>query len=283
VVHSRMRRRTRRRAKRRYSRKQKQKQQQKQQGGDLKQITLGILSWKSPQTIRNTLESYKKNGLLEAVHPVIYFQERSSEDDALAKEYGIKDVMGGPGNTGIIGAMIELIQATKTKYFIFAECDFELVNDAATTKKILKEAVKLMEEKDIHLVRLRDKKQPGEPLGSRDFAPKDLTNHVFDMSFPYKIEVVMFEGDVQPDKAFPGLFERIDYETPWYKTSSEHAPWSNNIFIAKTDFLKEKLLPLLEEHRDIPSTEMERKLIEKLKDYNVAAGHGLFKHNRMDR
>ena len=217
------------------------------------------------------------------VHPVLYFQERSQQDDALAKEYGIKEVMGGPGNTGIIGAMIELIQATKTKYFIFAECDFELVHDTATTKKILKEAVKLMEEKDVHLVRLRDKKQPGAPLGSRDFAPKDLTNHTFDNSFPYKIEVVMFEGDVQPDKAFPGLFERIDYETPWYKTSSEHAPWSNNIFIAKTDFLKEKLVPLLEKNRDIPSTSMEGTLIQNLNGYNVAAGHGLFMHNRIDR
>jgi hypothetical protein len=220
---------------------------------------------------------------LDAVHPVLYFQERSGEDEALAKEYGIKDVMGGSGNTGILGAMIELIEATKTKYFIFAECDFELVNDRATTKKILKEAIKLMEEKDVQLVRLRDKKQPGEPLGSRDFAPKDLTNHVFDNSFPYKIEVVMFEGDVQPDKAFPGLFERIDYETPWYKTTSEHAPWSNNIFIANTEFLKEKLVPLLQQHRDIPSTKMEQMLIDNLKGYSVAAGHGLFKHNRVDR
>jgi len=274
-------RRTKRRLRRRRNR--SRKQTQKQRGGNLKDITLGILSWKSPKTIRNTLDSYKKNGLLDAVHPVLYFQERSSEDDALAEEYGIKDVMGSPTNTGIIGAMIELIQATTTKYFIFAECDFELVNDEATTKKILSEAVKLMEEKDIQLVRLRDKKRPGEPLGSRDFAPKDLTNHVFDNSFPYKIEVVMFEGDVQPDKAFPGLFERIDYETPWYKTNSEHAPWSNNIFIAKTDFLKEKLVPLLEQHRDIPSTRMERTLIEKLGGYNVAAGNGLFMHNRIDR
>lgn len=271
-----MRRRTRRRLRRRTVRR-------KQRGGNLKDITLGILCWKSPQTIRNTLDSYKENGLLSMVHPILYFQERSEEDEELAKEYEIKDVMGGPGNTGIIGAMIELIQATKTKYFIFAECDFELVNDAATTKKILNEAVKLMEEKDVHLVRLRDKKQPGAPLGSRDFAPKDLTNHVFDTSFPYKIEVIMFEGDVQPDKAFPGLFERIDYETPWYKTSSEHAPWSNNIFIAKTDFLKERLVPLLEKNREIPSTRMENTLIQNLNGYNVAAGNGLFMHNRIDR
>ena len=248
-----------------------------------KDITLGILMWKSPKTIQNTLDSYTKNGLLQMVKPILYVQERTSEDDALAKRYGIKGVMGGPTNTGIIGAMIELINATKTKYFIFAECDFELVNDRQTTRTILSDAIKLMEKKDVQLVRLRDKKRPGEPLGSRNFAPKDLTHHVFDANFPYKIEVVMFEGDVQPHKAFPGLFERIDYKTPWYKTTSEHAPWSNNIFIAKTDFLKEKLIPLLEAHREIPSTAMEKLLIDNLKGYSVAAGNGLFMHNRLDR
>jgi hypothetical protein len=261
----------------------------RQRGGssDLKDITLGILSWKSPLTIRNTLDSYKKNGLLRMVKPLIYFQERTPEDDALAKEYGITDVMGKPStNAGIIGGMIEMIEATKTKYFIFAECDFELVNDEATTKKILKEAMKLMEEKDVQLVRLRDKKRPGEPLGSRAFAPvpdEELPNFAFNDSFPYKIEVVMFPGDIQPDKVFPGLFERTDYETPWYKTSSEHAPWSNNIFIARTDFLKEKLLPLLELNREMPSTSMEGYLIQNLGGYNVAAGNGLFMHNRVDR
>ena len=258
----------------------------KQMGGNRMDITLGILCWKSPKTIRNTLESYKKNGLLDMVKPVLYFQERSAEDEAIAAEYGIKDVLGSATNTGIIGAMIELIRSTTTKYFIFAECDFELVNDEATTKKILKEAVKLMEEKDVQLVRLRDKKRPGEPLGSRDFAPvpdEELPNFKFDMGFPYKIEVVMFPGDIQPDKAFPGLFERIDYETPWYKTTSEHAPWSNNIFIANTDFLKDKLVPLLEKNLDMPSTSMEQYLINNLNGYNVAAGHGLFMHNRIDR
>jgi hypothetical protein len=272
---------------RKYKRKTRRTRKRQRGGAQLKEITMGILAWKSPLTIRNSLESYKKNGLLDMVKPMIYFQERNAGDDALAKEFGIKNVMGNLAkNTGIIGGMIEMIEATKTKYFIFAECDFELVNDEVTTKKILTEAIKLMEEKDVQLVRLRDKKQPGEPLGSRAFVqvPDDqLRNYTFDYSFPYKIEVVMFPGDIQPDKVFPGLFERIDYETPWYKTTSEHAPWSNNIFIARTDFLKEKLLPLLEQNREMPSTSMEEYLIHNLNGYNVAAGNGLFKHNRLDR
>ena len=249
-------------------------------------ITLGILCWKSPKTIENTLESYKKNGLLSLVEPLIYFQELTPENKQLAKRYGIKSVLGGPTNTGIMGGMIEMIQAAKTKYFIFAECDFELVNSRQITKTVLTDAIKLIEKNDVQVVRLRDKKRPGEPLGSRDFAPvpdHELPTFKFDMSFPYKIEVVMFPGDIQPDKAFPGLFERIDCKMPWYKTTSDHAPWSNNIFLAKTAFLNERLVPLLEQHRGVPSTAIEQILINELRGYNVAAGHGLFMHNRLDR
>ena len=247
---------------------------------------MGIICWKSPKTIENTLSSYKKNGLLNLVKPIIYFQERSKENDGLAEKYGIKDIMGGETNTGIIGAMIELIKKAETKYFIFAECDFELVHDKSTTEKTLKEAVRLMEEKDVQVVRLRDKKRPGEPLGSRDLAPvtdDELPNYKFGSDFLYKIEVLMFPGNIEPDKAFPGLFEKIEYDTPWYKTDSLNAPWSNNIFIAKTDFLKERLLPLLEQNREMHSKNMEEYLIENLGSYNVAAGNGLFMHNRLDR
>lgn len=249
-------------------------------------ITIGILSWKSPKTLENTLNSYKKNRLFDIVKPLMYIQQRTPHHDRVVKGYGIEDVLGGPKNTGIVNALIELLEHTTTKYFIFAECDFELVHTFATTKKILKEAIQLIETEDVQIVRLRDKKNPGSPLYSRQFAPvsdEELPNYSFDTSFPYKIEVVMFPGDIRPDKAFPGLFEAIEYETTWFKTSWEHAPWSNNIFIANTQFLKDKLLPLLKKNRRVSTKAMETFITDKLKAYSVAAGDGLFSHNRLDR
>lgn len=34
----------------------------------LKDITIGILAWKSPKTLMNTLESFKKHGLLKMIY-----------------------------------------------------------------------------------------------------------------------------------------------------------------------------------------------------------------------
>ena len=72
---------------------------------------------------------------------------------------------------------------------------------------------------------------------------------------------------------------------------SAHQTWSNNIFIATTAFLKEKVLPLLKQrpvdangkNSDNKFAKLEHYLIANLKDYKIGAGDGLFTHNRLDR
>lgn len=280
-------RRTRRRSKR--SRRSK-----RTRGGNaqLKDISIGILAWKSPQTLVNTLDSYKKHGLLKMVHPIIYFQERTPELDALAKSYGITDIIGTNENIGILRAFMELIEHTKTKYFMFAECDFELVNDEAKTAIILKECIRLMTEKGVDLVRLRDRKNPGEPIGSRQWIPvpdDQIQTHPIDMGFPHKIESLYFLD--KPEEKFPGVFEIVDYDNKWYKCDSKHSWWSNHVFITTVDFLKNKVFPLLRTRPGIGPdgknddlyAKMENYLIKTLHGYTVAGGPGLFKHNRLDR
>ena len=259
-----------------------------QEGGQQHDTTLAILCWKSFKTLKNTLESYKANGLLKHVHTVIYFQERTPECEAIAKDYGITDVLGTAENIGILDAFMALIRHTTTPYFIFAECDFELVHGEDVVQKVLADAKKLMEEKDVQLVRLRDRKNPGKPLGSREIVPvsdAELPGHTFDQGYPYKIETLHFLE--KPEEKFPGVFEIIHYNYPWYKCSSNHSTWSNNVFIAKTSFLKEKVLKLLEglpkEGMDHKFSRLENFLLANLKDYTIAGGHGLFTHNRLDR
>jgi hypothetical protein len=262
---------------------------------DLKdKITLGILCWKAFKTVENTLKSYKENGLLEIVNPVIYFQERTAECDAIAAKYGITDIMGTNENTGILQAFIDLIEHSKTPYFIFAECDFELIHAPGETKEILEECIKLITEHKVDLVRLRDRKKPGEPLGARDFVPgthEELQSSEYkaNQGFPYKAESVHFFD--KPDEKFPGVFTVVDYKHKWYICDSAHQTWSNNIFIATTAFLKEKVLPLLKQrpvdangkNSDNKFAKLEHYLIANLKDYKIGAGDGLFTHNRLDR
>lgn len=286
-------RRTRRRRVPRDRRKRQTKRRRSQRGAanSLKDITLAILCWKAFQTVENTLKSYKDNGLIDMVKPVIYFQERTPECDATASKYGITDIMGTVENTGILQAFIDLIEHTTKPYFIFAECDFELVHDKAFTQEILEECMKLMTEHDIQLVRLRDRKNPGVPLGSRiEGMHEELQSPEFkvDQGFPYKIESLHFFDN--PEEKFPGVFEIIEYKHKWYKSSSAHSSWSNNAFIATTAFLKEKVLPVLKQ-RPVNANgkntdkfaKLESYLIANLKDYTIAAGDGLFTHNRLDR
>ena len=263
-----------------------------QKGGDRKDITLAILCWKAFKTMRNTLDSYKKNGLFELVKPVIYFQERTPECDAIAAEYGITDIMGTQENTGILQAFIDLINHTTTTYFMFAECDFELVHPKEKTSLVLDECIRLLTEKNVDLVKLRDRKNPGEPLGSRQFVPATNANiqtAPIDPNFQWKLESLHFLD--KPEKTFPGVFDIVSFsQDPWYICDDKHNIWSNNIFIAKVSWLKEKVLSILAKRpvnkngkNDEKFSKMEIILGNELKGNRYAAGHGLFKHNRLDR
>jgi hypothetical protein len=202
--------------------------------------------------------------------------------------------MGTSENTGILQAFIDLIEHSTTPYFIFAECDFELVHNTAETKEILEESIKLMTEHNVHLVRLRDRKKPGEPLGVRDFVPgthEELQSPEYkvDPGFAFKMETLHFFD--KPEEKFPGVFQVVDYKHKWYICDSAHQRWSNNIFIATTAFLKEKVVPLLKQrpvnangkNSDNKFAKLEHYLIANLKDYKIGGGDGLFTHNRLDR
>lgn len=232
--------------------------------------TIGILSWKAYDTLENTLNSYKINNLYNNVDSIIYFQEFSDMDEEIANEYNIPYIYSDE-NTGIIGGFIDLVKNTKTKYFIFAENDFELVHDEKETIDILSDTINLLDNYDVQIVKLRDRKNYGEPLYS--------INASLTQDCTLKLETLHFLDE--PEKQFPNSFDIIDLKYRWYKCSNVDNQWSNNIFIAKTEWLMENVISLLE-NSDKTDFHMENFLIRNLKNYNVAAGIGLFKHNRLD-
>jgi hypothetical protein len=141
----------------------------------------------------------------------------------------------------------------------------------------------------VDYIRLRDKEQPGEPLHSRmiGLAPGEYAD---DKNIPadakcrnYKLETTHFLRE--PEKKFPGVFEIITLRHKWYKCSDKDNTWSNNIFIAKTEFLRGRVQKLLEDRgmADRTDSNLEDFLMQNLKGYTLASGPGLFKHNRLDR
>ena len=266
------------------TRTKKRKYKLKQKGGsnNLKDITLAILSYKSPLTIKNTLESYRKNGLLDLVNTIIYFQEITDENKALAKEYNIV-YMGTSANIGIDRAFMELVNATKTPYMIYAECDFELIHNKEETYKVLDDTINLIKNDNVSLIKLRDKENPGVPNYASDIFKEQYLNN--QENFPYKIEAFSFLDN--PEKVYPNIYTTKQYNYKWYILSSIHSVWSNQTFIAKVDWLKKVPLEIIKKNLNNNSDNKFSKLENIMLDpsivpYNVATSIGLFKHNRLD-
>lgn len=251
-------------------------------GNNLQDITLGILSWKSCKTLQNTLESYKNNGLLDLVNVFIYFQEIGDIEKKLAEKYSVPYI-GTPQNIGIQKGLIQMINNTNTKYFIFAENDFELIHNKDEVQKVFEDCIKLLENDDTNIIKLRDIQNPGEPNYSKWTYQSDYKDKENLQDFPYKLEALSYIDS--PETVFPGKYTIINYNYKWYKSSSKDNKWSNNIFMAKTQWMKDKIIPLIDLARNNTKNIyiFENNLIENLKDYNLAAGMGLFKHNRLER
>src|ERR1043165_7744192 len=99
-----------------------------------KNITLAVLSWGSPKTLKNTLDSYAHSGLLNFVdEKIIYFQEITSDDIDTAKKYGF-DHEGNSRNVGIADGYANLLRRAQGRFFLFCENDWEVTTFPEETR-----------------------------------------------------------------------------------------------------------------------------------------------------
>src|SRR3989304_934872 len=120
-----------------------------------KNTTLAIcmLSWKDPQTLTKTLESYGHHGLLKyADEKIIFCNEISLEDIQIAHKYNFK-ILGDPCNIGIAHAFTKLIYAATTDLVLFLEDDWLLIENEKQMHLQLDAAKKLLMEETVVVVR----------------------------------------------------------------------------------------------------------------------------------
>lgn len=207
-------------------------------------ITIGYLSWKRHDIFKQTLNSHKDNGLFELIPPtnrLIFYQEISQEDINIANEFEC-NYIGNNKNIGILNAFIELVQNCKTEYFIFCENDWYLIENKKFTEIILNDCIHMLNNNYSDVIRLRHRQNPGHPLCSRPSnIIKWLQNGV--SNFPYKIESLSWLRF--PDKIYNNLLEEFEGNSKWYTTTLDHQQWSNNIYISKTEYLKNVVISLL--------------------------------------
>ena len=84
-------------------------------------LSVGILSWKSGQTLVNTLQTYFDNNFVHRVNDVcVLFQEFSHIDKQIAEHFNLSYI-GLTDNVGIGKGFIELTEQAKTDNVLILE------------------------------------------------------------------------------------------------------------------------------------------------------------------
>ncbi len=225
-------------------------------------MTIAVLSWGAHKTLINTLDSYQKHGLDDA-EKIIFFQEISTEDTAIAKDYGYES-LGTSENIGIGPATQILADAASGDFFLFLENDWKCIADA---QPLLAKAKLLIVVGITDCVKLRHRKEPGHPLWSRQFA-----GHEYDRP-DYLLDSVHWED--HPEK-----FSDIQKMGEWYVTTSEFANFTNNPTLYQTAFFREYISP--KSGAKGRASESEIQDWWRTQRFKVAQGEGLFTHHRLD-
>lgn len=234
-------------------------------------LSIGILSWKAPKTLYNTLNSYRTSGLLDMVNDVtIFFQEYSAIDRANADFFKIQAIYS-PTNIGIGKAFVKLVQEAKTSNILLLENDWVCIEPSDIVYEELNAGLSLLENKQADMIKYRHKKNPGEPLYTLQFRNRELDSpkHLFDCI--HWVE--------EPDRQFPEYITKDPY-TNFYLCGSKNANHTNNPTMFKTRFYIDNIGPFSGEGIDL-ETNIDGWWQEQ--DFKVAHGSGLFTHDRLDR
>lgn len=238
-----------------------------------KRITLAMLSWRQPRTLRNTLESYQRNGLLDLVdEKIIFFNECVAQDERIAEKYGFK-ILKAKRNIGIALPFKALVEASTCEHFLFLENDFLLIEPLKTVKQELSAAIELIDSDIADCVRLRHRWHYGDP----NYWLQKVWDGRADVTKPNLNSVYLYH---HPEEHCDQIRSHSIDARNYYLAPASISNFTNNPCIYKTDFLKNLLSDLSFNEFDF----LENKLdpIWDKSNFTVAQGEGLFKHHPLE-
>lgn len=146
-------------------------------------LSISVLSWKAPETIRNTLASYRESGLFGLTDDfTVFFNERTSQDDRLAAEFGVS-AAGSSENLGIWGGMLKMEALMRHDYLLLLQNDNPVCVSTEEAERWLKEGVSLLKDGKADLVRMRHRFLVGEGFSDVDKYLKLYPCHDADVRF----------------------------------------------------------------------------------------------------
>ncbi len=238
---------------------------------ELRQISIGILTWRRPGTLRHALASYRRAGILDAVGEVILFANAADRREiALAERYGLRHAASAR-NLGIGAGFQSLARLATRDYFLFLENDWPCIEPTSRALDRLAQGVRLLAGSQADAVRYRHRHRYGHPLYSR----KANEGHELDGDGTHLLDAIHWRQ--APEVDFPGLItrRRIGGED-WFFADSAHASYTNNPSLYRTGLARDAIGPL----GDVPGIGSEAVVQDwwRRQGLVVAQGEGLFMH-----
>ncbi|MEC8858918.1 MAG: hypothetical protein VYE29_02835 [Pseudomonadota bacterium] len=241
-------------------------------------LSLLILSWQSHQTLKATLESYRRNGLLDITDDkLIYFQQISKKDIKIAEQYGLQ-YYGSGKNIGIGAAYRFLAERARHPYILYLQNDFQLIQDVKNDPSELTDGIQLLSQHEIDVVLYRSRSRPGEPNWATDNVrgnEERWQSHLFNSL--YWME--------KPEQAYPDKILRNASKPNFLQTTARHMNYTDNPALYRRDWLLETLGDYFTANDPHDITWPERVIQPwwEMQDFRIAQAEGLFEHIRLDR
>ena len=238
-------------------------------------LTLGILTYNAPNTLKNTLESLFQKEIDRCVKEIIVYVNPSSKTEETLNVLGQFNVRYhlADDNKWIAAGFKWLVENSNSNNILLLEDDFLLIEeDKEKIFNILKSGTDLVENKQADVARLRSRRSPGNPLYSSWFKGQEYR------CITHLAECVHWKDS--PDKEFPEYCELLNSDPVWYRFKSSNANFTNNPCIFRNDFYKEHIIPRF----CIDNTDIETAATSwwSEQDFRVITGDGLFCHHRID-
>jgi hypothetical protein len=237
-------------------------------------ISIGILAWKSGQTLKKTLRSYADVGLFDMVEETtVFFNEFNANDHEIIKDYRELYMIPNEENIGIGKAFLEIAKQSTQPYLLLLEHDWVLIEDVDTTYNRLKEGITLLN-KGIDCARYRHRKTPGHPLYSLRHKGNELNYYDSEIqaNSPHLLDSIHWIDNP--------TFPQFEKQGEWFITTSEWGNWTNNPCLYKREFYIDTVEPFAG-----TGIELEGNISKwwNRQGYKVAHGEGLFTHNDLQK
>ena len=241
-------------------------------------LSIGILSYYAPKTLKNTLTSYKDHGLLDLsddVFVIIQFSSRQAQEKSVCESFGVRAVCL-PDNGRMAWGFKMICEYARYEHILFLENDFVINTSIEDTRQFINNSLYFLKEGKADIVRGRSRTNPGEPnyayIHLRHIPPENFVNNTHLSECIYWVE--------NPEQIYPSRISRIeptDGNRKWYITTSRYCNYTNNPYACSKEFFRKAVLPYVEFGKDL---EKELTAAWATNQYKCVFGPGLFTHDR---